>query len=65
MDRPTKLFHRVLPLLPFIVLGVYLLRPEVLLLRLAAVAAVLVVANVVFQGLYAWITSTGGAERAA
>ena len=59
----AALFNRVLPLLPFLVVGAHLFRPEVLLLRLAAVAAVLVVGDVLFQGLYAWILSRGGTYR--
>ncbi len=56
----ASLFDWGLPLLPFLVVGAYLLRPEVFLLRLAAVAAVLVAGDFLFQGLYTWITSTGG-----
>lgn len=58
----AKLFHWALPLFPLLVVGAYFLRPEVFLLRLAAVAAVLVVADVLFQGLYSWITATGSAD---
>ncbi|MFQ5992884.1 MAG: hypothetical protein ACE5NA_10660 [Nitrospiraceae bacterium] len=61
--RPAAtLYDRGLLLLPFLVVGAHLLRPEVFLLRLAAVAAVLVVGDFLFQGLYTWITSTGGAD---
>jgi hypothetical protein len=47
----------------FLVLGTYFLRPHVwLLLRLAAVAAVLMVGDFLFQGMYSSITSRGTAD---
>ena len=58
--RPAiKLFDLMLPLIPLIVVGAYLLRPELYFLRLAAIAAVLVIGDFLFQGLYTWIFYRG------
>ncbi len=52
-----------LMLLPFLVVGAYILWPQVFLLRLVAVAAVLMVGDFLSQGMYAWIFSRGKAEE--
>ncbi len=49
-------------LFPLLVVGAHLLRPEVFLLRLAAVAVALAVGDFLFQALHTWIASRGKAE---
>ena len=51
-----------LMLLPFLVVGAYVVWPGPFLLRLAAVAAVLAVGDFLAQSMYAWIFSRGKAE---
>jgi tetrahydromethanopterin S-methyltransferase subunit D len=51
-----------LMLSPFLVVGAYILWPEIVLIRLAAVAAVLTVGDFLAQAMYAWIFSRGQAE---
>ena len=61
--RKSPLVSLGLAILPLVVGGLYLFRPEVsLLLRLAAVAAVLVVVDFLFQGMHTWITSRGAED---
>lgn len=59
--RRQPLVNLGVGLVPFLVVGVYLLWPDVLLLRLAAVATALAVTDVLFQSAYAWMT--GGLGR--
>lgn len=61
--RAAALGRRLLPLLPFVLVVAHLLRPEVFLLRLAAVAWVLMVGEVLSQGMHAWISSRGKTDE--
>ncbi len=61
LRRSAALVNLVWVLLPCLAV-VYLFRPDVLLLKLAAVASVIMVCDVLFQGLYSWTSSTGKAD---
>lgn len=58
LRRSAVLVSLVWVLLPLLAI-VYLFRPDVLLLKLAAVASVIMVCDVLFQGLYSWTSSAG------
>jgi len=62
LKRSPFLSGLALMLFPFLVVGAYVLWPGIFLLRLAAVAAVLVVGDFLAQGMYARIFSRGEAE---
>jgi hypothetical protein len=62
LKRSPFLSGLALMLCPFLVVGAYVLWPGLFLLRLAAVAAVLVVGDFLAQGMYAWIFSRGETE---
>ncbi len=61
LRRSAALLNLVWVLLPVLAV-VYLFRPDVLLLKLAAVASVIMVCDFLFQGLYSWTSSAGKAD---